>query len=54
MREAATRIFSNAAGEYSANIAAWVKTNEWECEMQLQKQFMARRCYAFNSDKPGV
>ena len=54
LREAATRIFSNAAGSYSANIAAWVKSNEWDDETQLQRQFLARKCYAFNSDKPGM
>mmetsp|Transcript_6591 Transcript_6591/g.9631 ORF Transcript_6591/g.9631 Transcript_6591/m.9631 type:complete len:570 (+) Transcript_6591:233-1942(+) len=54
LREAATRVFSNAAGSYSANIAAWVKSNEWESELQLQRQFLARKCYAFNSDKPGM
>eukprot|EP00553_Chaetoceros_curvisetus_P005723 CAMPEP_0204631338 /NCGR_PEP_ID=MMETSP0717-20131115/22431_1 /ASSEMBLY_ACC=CAM_ASM_000666 /TAXON_ID=230516 /ORGANISM="Chaetoceros curvisetus" /LENGTH=264 /DNA_ID=CAMNT_0051648863 /DNA_START=3 /DNA_END=797 /DNA_ORIENTATION=- len=53
LREAATRVFSNAAGSYSANIAAWVKSNEWDSEIQLQRQFLARKCYAFNSDKPG-
>lgn len=54
LREAATRVFSNAAGSYSANISAWVKSNEWESETQLQRQFLARKCYAFNSDKPGL
>jgi len=54
IREAATRVFSNAAGSYSANISAWIKSNEWENETQLQRQFLARKCYAFNSDKPGM
>jgi len=54
LREAATRVFSNAAGSYSANISAWIKSNEWESETQLQRQFLARKCYAFNSDKPGM
>jgi magnesium chelatase subunit H len=54
LREAATRVFSNAAGSYSANISAWVKSNEWESETQLQRQFLARKCHAFNSDKPGM
>ncbi len=54
LREAATRVFSNAAGSYSSNISAWVKSNEWESETQLQRQFLARKCYAFNSDKPGM
>ena len=54
IREAATRVFSNSAGSYSANIAAWVQSNEWESEIQLQRQFLARKCYAFNSDKPGL
>jgi len=54
LREGATRVFSNAAGSYSANISAWVKSNEWESEIQLQRQFLARKCYAFNSDKPGM
>lgn len=54
MREAASRVFSNAAGSYGANIAAWIKSNEWEGEIQLQRQYLARKCYVFNSDKPAV
>lgn len=54
MKEAASRVFSNAPGSYGANISAWVKSNEWDGETQLQRQFLARKCYAFNSDKPTV
>jgi magnesium chelatase subunit H len=54
IREAASRVYSNAAGSYGANIAAWIKSNEWEGEIQLQRQFLARKCYVFNSDKPSV
>jgi len=54
MREAATRVFSNAAGSYSANVGLAIENGGWEDEGQLQDQFLSRKGFAFNADKPGV
>jgi len=54
MRDAATRVFSNAAGSYSANVGLAIENGGWEGEQQLQEQFISRKGYAFNADKPGM
>jgi len=53
LRDAATRVFSNAAGSYSANVGLTLENGGWEDEKQLQNQFINRKGYAFNSDRPG-
>ena len=53
LREAATRVFSNAAGSYSANVGLTLENGGWENEKQLQDQFINRKGFAFNADKPG-
>jgi len=53
LRDAATRVFSNAAGSYSANVGLTLENGGWNDEQQLQDQFLNRKGYAFNSDKPG-
>mmetsp|Transcript_19225 Transcript_19225/g.48335 ORF Transcript_19225/g.48335 Transcript_19225/m.48335 type:complete len:1421 (+) Transcript_19225:248-4510(+) len=53
IRDAATRVFSNAAGSYSANVGLAIENGGWEGEQQLQEQFTSRKGFAFNSDKPG-
>jgi len=53
VRDAATRVFSNAAGSYSANVGLAIENGGWESEQQLQDQFLSRKGFAFNSDKPG-
>merc|ERR1719316_2099534 len=53
-REAATRVFSNAAGSYSANVGLAIENGGWEDESQLQDQFLERKGFAFNADKPGI
>eukprot|EP00981_Chlorochromonas_danica_P010593 scaffold3290_cov165-Ochromonas_danica.AAC.36 len=53
LRDAATRVFSNAAGSYSANVGLTLENGGWENEKQLQDQFINRKGYAFNADKPG-
>lgn len=53
IRDAATRVFSNAAGSYSANVGLTLENGGWEDEKQLQDQFINRKGYAFNADKPG-
>merc|ERR1719194_305983 len=54
LREAATRVFSNAAGSYSANVGLAIENGGWEGEQQLQEQFLSRKSFAFNADKPGM
>merc|ERR1712070_470281 len=54
VREAATRVFSNAAGSYSANVGLAIENGGWESENQLQEQFLTRKGFAFNADKPGM
>jgi len=54
LREAATRVFSNAAGSYSANVGLAIENGGWESEEQLQNQFLERKGFAFNADKPGM
>merc|ERR1711988_1334497 len=53
IRDAATRVFSNAAGSYSANVGLTLENGGWDDEKQLQDQFLNRKGFAFNSDKPG-
>ncbi len=53
LREAATRVFSNSAGAYSANIASWIKANDWKKEEQLRERFISRKGHAFDADRPG-
>merc|ERR1711892_1131119 len=54
LREAATRVFSNSAGSYSANVGLAIENGGWEDETQLQDQFLTRKGFAFNADKPGM
>jgi magnesium chelatase subunit H len=54
LREAATRIFSNASGSYSSNINLAVENSTWENEEELQEMYLKRKSFAFNSDNPGV
>ncbi|CEM27250.1 unnamed protein product [Vitrella brassicaformis CCMP3155] len=53
VRDAATRVFSNAAGSYSANVGLTIENGGWDSEQQLQEQFLSRKSFAFNADKPG-
>jgi magnesium chelatase subunit H len=54
LRQAATRIFSNASGSYAANINLAVENSTWENEAELQEMYLRRKSFAFNSDNPGV
>jgi len=40
VRDAATRVFSNAAGSYSANVGLAIENGGWEGEQQLQVRNM--------------
>jgi magnesium chelatase subunit H len=54
LRDAAARVFSNSAGSYSANVGLAIENGGWEDENQLQEQFLTRKGFAFNADKPGM
>merc|ERR1719446_596357 len=54
IREASCRVFSNSAGSYSANVGIAIENGGWESEDQLQNQFLERKGFAFNADKPGM
>lgn len=51
LREAASRIFSNASGSYSSNVNLAVENSSWSDEQQLQEMYLARKSFAFNSDR---
>merc|ERR1711972_626700 len=53
LREASTRVFSNAAGSYSANVGLAIENGANVDESQLQEQFTKRKGFALNSDAPG-
>ncbi|GBF84397.1 magnesium chelatase subunit H [Aphanothece sacrum] len=54
LRQAATRIFSNASGSYSSNVNLAVENSSWEEEKELQNMYLNRKGFAFDSDNPGV
>ncbi|CAN4089907.1 unnamed protein product [Withania somnifera] len=54
VREAATRVFSNASGSYSSNINLAVENSSWNDEKQLQDMYLSRKSFAFDSDAPGA
>ncbi|WP_414552135.1 magnesium chelatase subunit H [Anabaena sp. CCY 0017] len=54
LRQAATRVFSNASGSYSSNINLAVENSTWDSEAELQEMYLRRKSFSFNSDNPGV
>jgi len=54
LRQAATRIFSNASGSYSSNVNLAVENSSWSDESQLQEMYLSRKSFAFNCDAPGA
>ncbi|MCT7950996.1 magnesium chelatase subunit H [Ancylothrix sp. C2] len=54
LRQAATRVFSNASGSYSSNVNLAVENSTWEQESDLQDMYLARKGFAFSSDNPGT
>ncbi len=54
VRQAATRVFSNASGSYSSNINLAVENGTWENEEELQNMYLARKGFAFDADNPGM
>jgi magnesium chelatase subunit H len=54
LRQAATRVFSNASGSYSSNINLAVENSSWESEAELQEMYLKRKSFAFSADSPGT
>ena len=54
LRQAATRVFSNASGSYSSNINLAVENSTWDSEAELQEMYLNRKSFSFNSDNPGI
>ncbi len=54
LRNAATRIFSNASGSYAANVNLAVENSSWEEEQELRDMYLARKSFSFNCDNPGM
>lgn len=54
VRQAATRVFTNASGSYSSNVNLAVENSSWEQESELQEMYLKRKSFAFNSDNPGT
>ncbi len=50
IQQAATRIFSNAAGSYGANVNFAVENGAWETEDQLHDMYLSRKSFAYGSD----
>ncbi len=50
LRQAATRVFSNSAGSYSANVNLAVENSTWESESDLQEMYLSRKSFAFGSE----
>jgi len=51
--EAATRVFSNAPGNYGTNVNFMVIDSQWECEDTLGDLFVTRKCFAYGRDSQG-
>ena len=54
LRQAATRVFSNASGSYAANVNLAVENSTWEEESELQEMYLKRKSFAFSADNPGM
>jgi magnesium chelatase subunit H len=54
LRQAATRVFSNASGSYSSNVNLAVENSTWDNEAELQEMYLARKSFAFTADSPGT
>ncbi|MEM9137359.1 MAG: cobaltochelatase subunit CobN, partial [Cyanobacteria bacterium P01_F01_bin.42] len=54
IRQAATRVFSNASGSYSSNVNLAVENSSWGEEQELQNMYTERKSFAFDADNPGT
>src|SRR6266550_9320052 len=51
--DAVTRVFSNAPGNYGANVNFMVMQSAWEDEATLGDLFVTRKCFAYTRDSKG-
>jgi magnesium chelatase subunit H len=51
--DAVTRVFSNAPGNYGANVNFMVMQSAWENEAALGDLFVTRKCFAYTRDSNG-
>lgn len=51
--EAALRVFSNAPGNYGANVNFMILDSQWERDDALADLFVARKCFAYGRDAAG-
>src|SRR6266568_1851229 len=51
--DAVTRVFSNAPGNYGANVNFMVMDSVWESEETLGDLFVTRKCFAYTRDSKG-
>ncbi len=51
--EAATRVFSNAPGNYGTNVNFMVMDSQWETTETLGELFVTRKCFAYGRDGAG-
>lgn len=51
--EAATRVFSNAPGNYGTNVDLMVASGEWEDGAELGNLFISRKCFAYGAGLEG-
>ncbi|MCM1983533.1 magnesium chelatase subunit H [Lyngbya confervoides] len=54
LRQAATRVFSNASGSYSSNVNLAIENSSWGEEEELQNMYAERKSFAFDADNPGM
>jgi magnesium chelatase subunit H len=52
--EAATRVFSNAPGNYGTNVNFMVMDSQWERDETLGDLFVKRKCFAYGRDSRGA
>ena len=51
--DAVTRVFSNAPGNYGANVNFMVTQSDWEDASALGDLFLTRKCFAYTRDSNG-
>lgn len=51
--DAVTRVFSNAPGNYGANVNFMVMQSQWETADTLGDLFVTRKCFAYTRDSKG-
>ena len=51
--DAATRVFSNAPGNYGTNVNFMVMDSQWDNEETLGDLFVTRKCFAYGRDSLG-